>query len=169
MSRPTSSRPTSSGPTSSGRTSSGPTSSRPTSTRSRDSATTPSRLDRAAAVALVVVVVGCAVMLAFFAALLVPLRAGTVLIPIAIPIALGAVWFAPKVLELGGIPYVARFLPWVAWLATTYLLGAGSSEGDRLLPAGGGLSTISYVVLLGGAVLGPVAVMLPELRVKSRA
>lgn len=127
-----------------------------------------SAVDRAATAGVVIVITLCAVLLSFFAALLVPLRIGTVLIPIAIPLALATVWFAPRVLEQGGAPLFARFLPYIAWLITTYALGAGSSEGDRLLPAGGGLSAVSYAVLLGGAMLGPVAVMLPELRVKSR-
>lgn len=125
-------------------------------------------VDRAVGVALVTVVTLCTVALAFFAALLVPLRIGAVLVPVAIPLAMATVWLAPAALARADVPRIARAVPYIAWFATILILSQGTSQGDALLPGGGSLAAVSYGVILGGGLVGPLALVLPDLRVKSR-
>jgi hypothetical protein len=126
------------------------------------------RADAIAGVLLVAVVTACAVVLAFFAALLVPLRAGTVIVPVAVPLAAATTWSASAVLRRAGLPQAACLPPLAGWFAAIVAVGAQRSEGDVLLP-GGTLSWVSYGVMFGGAVAGVIGIALPRRRVESGA
>jgi hypothetical protein len=132
---------------------------RPTSPRRPISA-----LDAVTGTILVIVVTACSGLLGFWAALLVPLRIGGVLCPVAILVAVATTWAAPMSLRYAGLPLPARFPPLIVWFAVIVALGAGRPEGDRLLPAGD-LIWVTYGVMLGGAVAGASALLRPELRV----
>jgi len=115
----------------------------------------------------VIVVTACAGMLAFWTALLVPLRLGTVLVPVSIVLAIATTAAAPIALRYAGLPLAARMPPLIVWFIVIVALGAGRPEGDRPLPAGD-LAWVSYGVMLGGAVAGAIALLRPERRVQFR-
>ena len=115
----------------------------------------------------VLVVTVCAGFLAFWAALLVPVRIGGVLCPVAILLAAATTWAAPMALRYAGLPLPARFPPLVVWFAVILLLSSRRSEGDVLLPAGD-LAWVSYGVMLAGFLAGAAALLRPERRVEFR-
>jgi hypothetical protein len=94
--------------------------------------------------------------------LLVPLYAGSTLVPIAVVMA---------VVGNIALPLLARMLvpttggtlaPFASWLLVVIVIGLfPRPEGDVILPGGGGaLEWVTYGVLLGGALAGTVTVVM---------
>ncbi len=92
-------------------------------------------------------------------ALLVPLYAGSTLIPVAVLAALASNIALP-LLARTVVPTTAGLaLPFVSWLVVVIGFGVlGRPEGDIVLP-GGDPQWVAYGVLLGGALAGTVTVV----------
>lgn len=104
----------------------------------------------------------CAVLAAIIAALLVPLYAGTVIVPVSVVLAVGGNVLFP-VLARRLVPRTAAALvPLLAWLVAIIWFGVVTRpEGDVILPgAPRGAEVVTYLVLLGGALAGTVTVVL---------
>ena len=92
--------------------------------------------------------------------LLVPLRHGTVLIPLAVPLAIATNIALPLLSRQltdtmsGGLP------PVIGWIGTVMVLASSRPEGDVLLPGGPGDKWVSYGLLLGGAIAGLITISL---------
>jgi Family of unknown function (DUF6113) len=90
--------------------------------------------------------------------LLVPLRSGTVLIPVAVVLAVGgniALAFLGRDINgsvSGALP------PIIAWIVTLVVLMSTRPEGDVLLP-GGNDQWVSYGVMVGGLFSGLISVL----------
>jgi hypothetical protein len=111
----------------------------------------------------VIVVVACAaaVLAAALEVLLVPLRSGTVLIPIAILISLAGNVIFPLIARAAYDTAVATVAPVLCWLIAVVVLAmAPRPEGDVLVPGGGGEQWVFYGVLFGGVVAGCVTAVL---------
>ena len=110
----------------------------------------------------------CAVLAAPFEALLVPLYAGSVPIPVAIALAVASNVAFP-LLSRNLIPtLLATGLPFLAWLVV--MIGFGvfvRPEGDVILP-GGSDQWVSYGVMLGGALAGMITVVTAAPPARSR-
>ena len=90
---------------------------------------------RVAAIGILVVLVFDAVLLAAVELLYLPLRVGTVPLPITILLALVSTpWLVRSAAELDGPPAVAA-VPLVTWVAAMLVFGAAGPGGDVLLPA----------------------------------
>jgi Family of unknown function (DUF6113) len=109
----------------------------------------------------VVVVALCGALAALFETLLVPLYAGSALVPVTIVLAL---------VSNAALPWMARTLvpstlaalaPFAAWLVVVLGFGTiGRPEGDVILPgAPSSLEFVTYGVLLGGALAGTATVV----------
>jgi hypothetical protein len=97
-----------------------------------------------------VLVVLAAVALAVIECFLVPLRAGTVPLPVCVPLAVaGNVVLARLAGGLTGRPLVG-VLPPVLWLAVVLVLAAPRAEGDLIVPG----TLTGLVFLFAGAVAG---------------
>jgi hypothetical protein len=97
-----------------------------------------------------VLVAVAAVALAALECFLVPLRVGTVPLPLSVPLALaGNVVLARLAGGLTGRP-LAGVLPPVLWLATVLLLAAPRPEGDVIVPG----TLTGLVFLFAGTVAG---------------
>jgi hypothetical protein len=110
----------------------------------------------------VAVLCGCAMLAAVLALFLVPVYAGTVVVPVAVAAALATNIVLPR-LARALIPTTgAAMLPFASWLIVVIAVGTfPRPEGDVVLPGGGGaLQWVSYGVLLGGALAGTVTVVL---------
>jgi hypothetical protein len=103
---------------------------------------------------------GCAVLSGLLALFLVPLYAGSVLVPVAVVVALASNVALPRLARTLVETTAATVLPFVFWLLTVIIVGVlPRPEGDVVLPGGGGgLQWVSYGVLLGGALAGTVTV-----------
>jgi hypothetical protein len=109
----------------------------------------------------VVVLCACAVLAALLALFLVPLYAGSVLVPIAVLIALATNVALPRLAHTLVETTAAAMLPFACWLIVVVGVGVLTlPEGDVVLPGGGSLQLVSYGVLLGGALAGTVTVVL---------
>lgn len=103
----------------------------------------------------------CGALAAVLELLLVPLYVGSVLIPIAVVLALVSNVALPR-LALRLVPRtVAAAIPFVTWLAVVVGFGVlARPEGDVILPGGTGwLPWVSYGVMFGGAFVGIVTVV----------
>ncbi len=119
------------------------------------------RSARGGVVAWLAVLLIClsAALAATLEALLVPLYAGSTLVPVAVVAAL---------VTNVGLPLLARTvvpsmlgvaLPFVSWLVVIIGFGVlGRPEGDVILP-GGNPQWVAYGVLLGGALAGTITVV----------
>jgi hypothetical protein len=82
--------------------------------------------------------------------LLVPLRMGSTLVPLAVVLAVAGniviPWLSSQLTSaaFGAAP------PVVAWILTAFLLSTSRPEGDVLLPGGSSVQWVSYGVLFGG-------------------
>jgi hypothetical protein len=113
---------------------------------------------------------GCAVLSGVLALFLVPLYAGSVLVPIAVVIAVSSNVALPRLARTLVQTTSAAVLPFACWLATVVIVGVLSRpEGDVVLPAGGGLQWVAYGVLLGGAVAGTMTVVMSGARRPAQA
>jgi hypothetical protein len=121
------------------------------------------RLDDSAAWAWVGVALlcGCAVLSAILELFLVPLYAGSVLIPIAVVVAVASNIALPRLAHTLVPTTAATVLPFGFWLVAVIIIGVlPRPEGDVVLPGGGALQLVSYGVLLGGALTGTVTVVM---------
>lgn len=110
----------------------------------------------------VVLICCCAALAALLELLLVPLYAGSVLVPVAVPLAVASNVALPR-LAYGLVPRIgAALLPFLSWLLVVGVVGLmPRAEGDVILP-GEPTSVVltSYGVLLAGALAGTVTVAL---------
>ena len=113
----------------------------------------------------------CAALSAMLAALLVPLRWGTVIVPISVPMAVLSTvgltllaWRAVRTVALAAIPFAM-------WVVTVLILSQARPEGDVLLPGGQtGVVYVVYATMLGGFVAGLVTIFfLSSIRPVTRA
>ncbi len=103
----------------------------------------------------------CAALAAILEVLLVPLYAGSVIVPVSV---LGAVLFniaLPRLARSLVDTTLASLLPFLTWLVVVIVLGGlPRPEGDVILPGGGGAAQwVGYGVLLGGALTGTVTIV----------
>lgn len=123
-----------------------------------------SRIDDSSAWAWVGVALlcGCAVLSGLLALFLVPLYAGSVLVPVAVVVAVASNVALPRLARALMPTTVATVLPFVFWLLAVIVVGVvPRPEGDVVLPGGSGaLQWVSYGVLLGGALAGTVTVVM---------
>jgi len=97
-----------------------------------------------------VLVLVAAAALAVLECFLVPLRIGTVPLPVCVPLAIaGNVVLARLAGELTGRPLLG-LLPPVLWLAVVLMLAAPRAEGDVIVPG----TLTGLVFLFGGSVAG---------------
>ena len=107
----------------------------------------------------IVVVALSAVLAAIIAVFLTPLYWGSVLVPLAIVVAIAANIVLPLLARRLGMPPIGSALPYVLWLLTVIVLGSSRPEGDVLLPAGKGAQPlVTYGMLAGGALAGGLTV-----------
>ena len=103
----------------------------------------------------------CAALSAMLAALLVPLRWGTVIVPVSVLIAVVSTvgltllaWSAVRSVALATIPFAI-------WVVTVLVLSQARPEGDVLLPGGQtGVVYVVYATMLGGFVAGLVTIFI---------
>jgi hypothetical protein len=108
-----------------------------------------------------VILSACAALSAMLAALLVPLRWGTVIVPVSVPIAVASTvglillaWSAARSVALAAVPYAV-------WVVTVLILSQARPEGDVLLPGGKtGVVYVVYATMLGGFVAGLVTIFI---------
>ncbi|MDQ2748207.1 MAG: hypothetical protein ABI775_04760 [Pseudonocardiales bacterium] len=105
---------------------------------------------------------GCAVLSALLALFLVPLYAGSVLVPVAVLVAVASNVALPRLARSLVASTTATVLPFAFWLVSVIVVGLlPRPEGDVVLPGGNGaLQWVSYGVLLGGAVAGTMTLAL---------
>jgi hypothetical protein len=110
----------------------------------------------------VAVLCGCAALAALLALFLVPLYAGSVLVPVAVVVALATNIALPRLARGLVDTTTAALLPFLFWLVVVVVVGVmPRPEGDVVLPGGGGgQQWVSYGVLLGGALAGTLTVVL---------
>lgn len=102
------------------------------------------------------------VLSALVEALLVPLYAGTVVVPIAVLMAIVTNSVLPRLARTLVPRTFAGAAPFVAWLVVVVWFGALSRpEGDVILPGAGpgGVVLVTYGVLLGGTLAGAVTLV----------
>jgi hypothetical protein len=103
----------------------------------------------------------CAALSAMLAALLVPLRWGTVIVPVSVLIAVASTvglillaWHAVRSVALSAIPFAI-------WVVTVLALSQARPEGDVLLPGGQtGVVYVVYATMLGGFIAGLVTIFI---------
>jgi hypothetical protein len=100
-----------------------------------------------------------AVWLAFLECFLVPLRAGTVVIPVAVVMALAGNAVLPRLAVAAARRKAAALLPPVLWLAVVFVFAAPRPEGDLIVP--GTWSGLAFLFLgaIGGAYGAAMAVL----------
>jgi hypothetical protein len=98
---------------------------------------------------------------AVIAVLLTPLYLGSVLLPVAILVAVATNGVLPVLARALGGNTAAATAPLIVWIAVVLALSLPRPEGDVLLPGGkGGQLAVSYGVVLVGVLAGVVAVAL---------
>jgi hypothetical protein len=108
-----------------------------------------------------VILSACAALSAMLAALLVPLRWGTVIVPVSVLVAVASTaglimlaWLAVRSVALAAIPFVI-------WVVTVLVLSQARPEGDVLLPGGQtGVVYVVYATMLGGFAAGLVTIFI---------
>jgi hypothetical protein len=90
-------------------------------------------------------------------ALLVPYYIGTVIVPVAVLLAVASNIALPRLARSLVPTTLATAAPFVAWLLVMIGFGViARPEGDVILPGGTGLQWVTYGVLLGGALVGTI-------------
>lgn len=117
--------------------------------------------ERISAVAGVVLLCLCAALAALIELSLVPLYAGSVLVPVAAPLALAGNWFLPRLArQLVDGPGVMVAVV-ACWLLPLVILAlTPRPEGDVYVPAGSGVQWVFYAALFGGVVVGTASIVL---------
>lgn len=107
----------------------------------------------------VALVAACAMLAALLEALLVPLYAGSVVVPVAVVLAVAGNLAFPRMAR-NLVPRTgASIVPLLAWLAVMLLFLYGRPEGDVVFPGQpAGAEWTFYGTLFGGALAGMVAV-----------
>lgn len=109
----------------------------------------------------VVLLTACGAVSALLEALLVPLYAGTVIVPVAVVLALVGNVALPRLARQLVPTTFAALLPFLAWLVV--MIGFGMitrPQGDVILPGSPqAVEFVVYGVLLGGAVAGTITVV----------
>ena len=100
------------------------------------------------------------VLTAIFEVMFVPIRIGTVLVPVAVVLAIGTNILLPYLSHQLANSVPAALPPVIAWIVSVAALSSTRPEGDVLLPGGGGVQFVSYGVLLGGLLAGLLTVAL---------
>jgi hypothetical protein len=103
------------------------------------------------------------VWLAFLECFLVPLRAGTVVIPVAVVLALAGNAVLPRLAVAAAGRKAAALLPPVLWLAVVFVFAAPRPEGDLIVP--GTWSGLAFLFLgaIGAAYGAAMAVLPPRI------
>lgn len=103
----------------------------------------------------VAVLVACAALSGLLEAMLVPVRAGTVIVPVSVVLAVLTNVGLPMLAWWSARAMVAAVLPFAGWVLVVLLLSQSRPEGDVLLPGGKtGLTYVSYGLMLGGFIAG---------------
>ena len=106
-----------------------------------------------------------AVLSAVIEVLLVPLRVGTVILPITVPLAVATNVLLPLMCRRIVDTSIAAALAPIAWVVTVFVLASGRPEGDVLLPGGNGVEgNLGYALLLLGIFAGVITVVVSETR-----
>ncbi|HEV7193829.1 MAG TPA: hypothetical protein VGN35_11570 [Jatrophihabitantaceae bacterium] len=109
----------------------------------------------------VALVCGSAALAALIELFLVPLYAGSVLVPVAILLAVAGNVLLPRMGRALVPKALAAVLPFVAWLIVVVAVGFFTRpEGDVVLPGGGGAEWVGLGVALGGALAGTVTIVM---------
>jgi hypothetical protein len=109
----------------------------------------------------VVMLCGCAALAALLELLLVPLRDGTVLVPVTVAFSVAGNVAFPRMARALVESTAATLAPFLAWLVPMLILSmTPRSEGDVLVRGGGGEQWVFYGVLLAGVVAGTATVVL---------
>jgi hypothetical protein len=128
---------------------------------------TPAPASRAVVVGGIAIYAIAGVLTAVFEVLLVPLRHGATLVPIAVPLAIATNVALPLLCrQLTRTPLAIT--PVVTWVITAFVLASSRPEGDVLLPAAdGGVQWVGYAMLFGAPLAGliTIAVTSPPTRV----
>jgi hypothetical protein len=113
----------------------------------------------------VAVVAACAVLAALIESLLVPLYAGSVLVPLAPVLAVVTNILLPLLARFAVPRTGAAAAPFAAWLVVVVVLANfPRPEGDVIYPGGHVLQWCSYGTLLGGTAAGAVTLVLISLQ-----
>jgi len=106
-----------------------------------------------------VVLSACAALSAMLAALLVPLRWGTAIVPVSVLVAVAST-VGLTLLAWRAVHRVApAAIPFAVWVVTVLILSQARPEGDVLLPGGQtGVVYVVYATMLGGFVAGLVTI-----------
>jgi hypothetical protein len=109
----------------------------------------------------VVLVAACAALAGLLELFLVPLYAGSALVPIAVLVGVASNACLPRLSRAIVPSTAAAVAPFAAWLVVVIWIGLTTRpEGDVVLPGGGGVQWVGYGVLLGGALAGTVTLVL---------
>ncbi|MGI8882264.1 MAG: DUF6113 family protein [Jatrophihabitans sp.] len=110
---------------------------------------------RAITALAVALLIACAALSGLLEAMLVPVRAGTVIVPVSVVLAVLTNVGLPVLAWWAARATVAAVLPFAAWVVVVLLLSQSRPEGDVLLPGGKtGLTYVSYGLLLAGFISG---------------
>jgi hypothetical protein len=102
----------------------------------------------------------CAALAALIEALLVPLYAGTVVVPVAVLLTLVGNVALPRMARTLVPTTFASAVPLLAWLLVMFLFLYGRPEGDVAFPSRpGAVEWVFYGTLFGGVLAGIVAVV----------
>jgi hypothetical protein len=109
----------------------------------------------------VALICGCAALAAFLEALLVPLYAGSVVVPVAVVLALASNAVLPRLADQLVASAPARLAPFLTWLLVMIVFGVlARPEGDVILPGSPAAAEyVTYGMLLGGALVGTVTMV----------
>ncbi|MEO8888639.1 MAG: hypothetical protein ABI301_01650 [Jatrophihabitantaceae bacterium] len=118
-------------------------------------------LDRLVNSVGILVLCAVGVLSAVLDVLLIPLRSGRVLIPVAVVLALAGNLVLPRAARIFLDTTGAMVSVFLAWLLPVLVLSLlPRPEGDVLVSGGGGDQWVFYGVLLGGAVAGTATIVL---------
>lgn len=108
----------------------------------------------------VAVIAAGAALAALVEALLVPLYAGTVIVPVAAVLALAGNLAFPRLARALVPTTFASVIPLLAWLAVMFVLMSSRPEGDVVFPGKpGAVVAVFYATVFGGVLAGIVGVM----------
>jgi hypothetical protein len=104
----------------------------------------------------------CAALAGLLELLLVPLYAGSALVPVAVLLAIASNIALPRMSRALIDRTGAAVLPFLSWLVVIGVIAlVPRPEGDVILPAGSvGVQLVGYGVLLGGSMAGTITVVL---------
>jgi hypothetical protein len=103
----------------------------------------------------------CAALLAVLEALLVPVYVGSVIVPVAVVLAVAGNILLPRLARALIPTMTAALAPFAAWLVVMVGFGVlARPEGDVIMPGSPSSAVyVTYAVLLGGALVGTVTLV----------